>query len=172
MIQAWRLLPSNCGGAGRALVATAAILLAEPVAARAQDTPSDPAAICRQAGDDDRLRPIPVTLATAARRLFELRDMPEAVVQRSTVFRCMDGTVMLCNSGANLACGPADSARDLPGATRWCQEHPGAPAIPMVATGHATIYRWHCDGTKARADAAVERLDSRGFITRVWKRLD
>ncbi|MBV8912482.1 MAG: hypothetical protein JOZ05_05490, partial [Acetobacteraceae bacterium] len=128
----------------RTLLPTALALLILPVAvgARAQPVAQDPAAVCQRAVVDDTLRPVPDGLVPAARQLFGLRNMPANAVRRTTVFRCMQGAVMLCNFGANLPCGKANSARDLPAAEAWCRQRPGDLMIPMVVTGHDTLYRW------------------------------
>jgi hypothetical protein len=132
---------------------------------------ASPAALCRKLGTDDRLRPIPQSLVPAARRLFGLRTMPAAWVRRSTLFRCFEHRVLVCNLGANLPCGKADTRRDLPAADKWCAGHPGSDFIPMVVTGHDTIYRWRCVGTRAAAGGPPLGLDPRGFIARLWKRV-
>ena len=65
---------------------------------------------------------------------------------------------MLCNEGANLPCGKANIRRSLPGATAWCKEKPNSSFIPMVATGHDTIYTWHCVNGVATPGDPVRRL--------------
>lgn len=133
---------------------------------------ASPAEACRKLGTSDQLRAIPPALVPAAVSLFGLAAMPAEQVERSTVFRCFEGKVFLCNYGANLPCGKADTRRDLPAATAWCVQHPGSDFIPMYVTGHDTIYRWRCDGTAAVAGAAVFSVDARGFITQLWKPAD
>jgi len=131
----------------------------------------DPRAFCARAGTDDATRPIPPSLVDAARRLFELRGGPE-LVRRTTVFRCAEGAVLLCNTGANLPCGKANTSRDLPGAASWCRDNPRADMIPMFATGHDTIYRWRCRNGRPVAEGPAEEVDARGFLARLWKRVD
>ena len=133
---------------------------------------SSPAALCRKLGTDDRLRPIPQSLVPAARRLFGLHAMPAIWVRRSTLFRCFERQVLVCNLGANIPCGKADTRRDLPAADRWCAGHPGSSFIPMAVTGHDTIFRWHCAGTRAAASGPPLKRDPRGFIAHLWKRVD
>jgi hypothetical protein len=133
---------------------------------------ASPAAQCRRLGTDDRVRPIPGSLIPAAVRLFDLGAMPAAQIQGSTYFRCMSGRLLLCNVGANLPCGKADTSRDLAGANSWCTQHPGSDFIPMYVTGHDTIYRWRCKGPKAITTGAVFSVDPRGFVRQMWKRAD
>jgi hypothetical protein len=137
------------------------------VAARAQT--EAPAQYCRRVGTDDTLRAVPATLAPEVRRLFSLQ-MPDDMVVRTSQFRCMAGDVMVCTAGANLPCGKAKTSRSLPAAGQYCRDHPDSEVVPMVVTGHDTIYRWRCAGTSAVAGDAVEALDARGFFVRFWRR--
>ena len=107
-----------------------------------------------------------------AKRLFGLQGMNDRQVVRSTVFRCVDGTAMLCTVGANLPCGKANVSRRLPAGTAWCQQHPDSGAIPMSVTGHDTIYRWRCAGPAAEVVGVTATVDARGFVARLWKRAD
>jgi hypothetical protein len=129
-----------------------------------------PAHACASAVTDDTLRPIPASLVAAATRLFGLHA-PASVVQGTTVFRCAHGRVLICNIGADLPCGRANTSRALPGAGQYCREHADASFIPMFVTGQDTIYRWRCDGADAVAGEPIEQLDPRGFIARYWKPL-
>lgn len=126
---------------------------------------------CATVGTDDSLRPIPEPLVSTATTLFHLGAMPESQISRSTWLRCDGGRVLLCNEGANLPCGKANTRRDLPAAERWCKEHPNADFIPAFVTGHDTIYAWRCSGTAAAITATVFRIDRRGFISQFWKQV-
>ena len=132
---------------------------------------ASPATLCDHLGTSDRLRAIPAALVPAAMRIFRLGAMPAAQVERSTVFRCFDHRVLLCNFGANLSCGKANTRRDLPAASAWCARHPGSSFIPMYVTGHDTIYRWRCAGAQAATGAPRLRVDARGFIASHWRRM-
>ena len=129
---------------------------------------------CRRAGTDDTVRAIPRSLVPAATRLFVCAraNPPVAWVRASTFFRCVAGRVLLCNVGANLPCGKANTSRHLAGAQAWCAGHPGSPFVPAYATGHDTIYRWRCSGSTAQAFGAPLRVDRRGFIAEFWKPLN
>ena len=150
------------------LVSTLAACLLIIPATHAAEPPAD---YCRRVGVDDMPRPIPAALVPAAQRLFGLQA-PDDVVRRMTVFRCMGGKVLICATGANLACGKANTDRHLVSAGQYCREHPDAPSIPMFVTGHDTIYAWRCRGTAALASEPVDALDARGFMARLWKPLD
>jgi hypothetical protein len=128
--------------------------------------------LCRGDATDDVPQPIPESLVPAAVRLFGLQAMPREQVARSTLYRCDEGRVLLCNLGANLPCDKANASRDLPAAEAWCAENPGSDFIPMYITGHDTIYRWRCNGTKAATMGQPLEIDRRGFISRLWKPVD
>lgn len=131
-----------------------------------------PVALCRSAGTDDRLRPIPDSLVAAATQLFHLDAMPAEQVRHSTYFRCFEHRVLVCNLGANLPCGKANAARQLPAADTWCAEHPDSGFIPMYVTGHDTIYDWRCQGSAAAIAKTRFTVDGRGFVAQFWKRAD
>lgn len=133
---------------------------------------ASPAAACRRLGTDDQLRPIPRSLVPTATRLFGLQAMPAEQVERSTVFRCFEGKVLVCNYGANLPCGKADTRRKLAGASAWCAKNPDAAFIPMYVTGHDTIYRWRCRDGQTETTATIFSVDPRGFIAQFWKPAD
>jgi hypothetical protein len=136
---------------------------------RAQDVP----ALCERVINDDRVRPIPITLVPKARELFSFSaDAPDRYIQKSTSFRCMDGKVWLCNIGANLVCGKAKASRTSPGASDFCKQNPGSNVVPMAATGHDTIYEWTCADNKAVISKQIETVDPRGFLTDNWKPLN
>jgi hypothetical protein len=146
--------------------------LAATFGAFCQEAPAqDPIKYCASVRNDDRVRPIPPGLAPQALRLFYLTPVGPRQVQRSTVYRCMDGAVSLCNYGANLVCAKADISRVSRGAQEYCRENPGSEVVPMAATGHATIYSWGCIGDKARIKGGSVSIDRRGFIANQWKRL-
>ncbi|HET6379216.1 MAG TPA: hypothetical protein VFG05_13060 [Methylocella sp.] len=150
-------------------VAAGAFLVLQMAPAGAQ--PAQP--LCAAKADDDTLQPLPAPLVPQARALFGLSpEMPAALVQKSTVYRCMNGKAWLCNSGANLTCGKANTSRKSPGAASFCKENPGASVVPMAATGHDTIYQWSCSGKKARVAQQIADTDPRGFIAVNWKPLE
>ena len=122
--------------------------------------------LCRGDATDDMPRPIPDLLVPAAVRLFGLEAMPAEQVRRSTLYRCAEGRVLVCNLGANLPCGKANTrAAICRQADAWCAENAGSDFIPMYVTGHDTIYRWRCDGTKA---AMIGRA-ARGRSARLYR---
>lgn len=133
---------------------------------------SDMRAYCRAVGNDDSLRPLPRELMDQALALFIAGQGASGdFITESTVARCMDSAVWLCNRGANLVCEKADVSRSSPGASAYCRQNPNADSVPMAATGHATIYSWRCVGSDAAIDRQFDAADSRGFLGANWKRI-
>lgn len=126
------------------------------------------AGVCKPGMTDDRLMPLPAELVVRARQLFGLH-MPDEMIRKATVYRCLDGRTLLCTTGANLACGKANTSRDPPGVAGWCRNHADADNIPMFVTGHDTIYGWRCLGGTPVIAATVATVDARGFLSRNWK---
>ena len=85
--------------------------------------------------------------------------------------RCVGGKLMGCYVGANLNCDKADMRRSSFGAAAWCRSHPGAADIPMVATGHDTIYAWSCKGGHAVPGKAIVKVDRQGYVADNWKEI-
>jgi hypothetical protein len=128
-----------------------------------------PAAVCAQHGTDDRLRPVPESLAGTVNEVFGTA-IPPAMVAATTVYRCADGLVQLCTTGANLPCGPANTSRTpSPGEVAWCNEYPKSAFIPAAATGHDTIFEWSCQNGAPQITRQILDVDARGFIAQFWK---
>jgi hypothetical protein len=129
--------------------------------------------LCANVGNEDHVRPIPAAFVPQGRRLFGFpTDTQSAFIKDSTSFRCVNGKAWLCNYGANLVCGKANSSRTLAGASEFCWQNPGSDVVPMAATGHDTIYEWKCVGKEARISRQIETVDPRGFIAENWKELE
>ena len=147
------------------ILALAAVSAWPPVPAHAET----PAAVCTRIGTDDTLRPIPESLVAAVNAAFGTA-MPARIAMDTTVFRCADRHVLVCTTGANLPCGPANTSRIAgAGAIAWCRDHPDAAFIPAFATGHDTIFAWRCRGGVAQIDRQVLDVDPRGFVRQYWK---
>ncbi|MBG0810034.1 hypothetical protein IY145_11660 [Methylosinus sp. H3A] len=138
--------------------------LAAPAAASA-----GPSAQLCAAGARSAPHEAPASLSPAIRRAFGLAsDFPVG----AAYYRCSGGRTLACVVGANLPCFKANKARSLPGATQYCRENPGSDFIPMVATGHDTIYEWKCVGKTARAGKQVAPLDGEGYFEENWKKVE
>jgi hypothetical protein len=128
-----------------------------------------PAALCERLGTDDTTRPIPDSLVAAANAALGT-SLPADAAIASTVFRCAEGHLLVCTVGANLACGKADTSRQsTAGMTAWCRAHPDADFVPAFASGHDTIFAWHCIGAIPRVIRQTSYVDGRGFIADNWK---
>ncbi|HUB15231.1 MAG TPA: hypothetical protein VMB34_24995 [Acetobacteraceae bacterium] len=163
-------LSGKCRAVRRLLpvvVAIAAAAASGPPAAQA----ATPAAFCTRIGTDDTLRPIPESLVPSVNRAFGTA-LPPRVAIDTTVFRCSGGHVLVCTTGANLPCGPANTSRTPGrGEVAWCRDHPDAAFIPAFATGHDTIFAWRCRDHMPEVDRQVQEVDPRGFIATYWKLL-
>jgi hypothetical protein len=145
----------------------AALLIAWSTPSRAEP----PAAYCQRVGTDDATRSIPEALVPAINATFRTR-MPPHVAMDTTVFRCAEHRVMVCTVGANLPCGKADTSR-MPnaGVIQWCRDNRDASFVPAAATGHDTIYEWHCHAGTPRISRQTLHVDQHGFVTEFWKPL-
>jgi hypothetical protein len=90
----------------------------------------------------------------------------------SVYWRCMDGAVYVCATGANLVCDrTADRATTNPGADSYCKDNPDAAVVPAYAAGHDSTYVWHCAAARARYGPPVAKLDRRGFRIEIWHKI-
>jgi hypothetical protein len=89
-------------------------------------------------------------------------DEPIDVLRKSTIWRCMDESVYVCNFGANLPCdSKADTAVDPTQAMKdYCSQNPSSDAIPMSVTGHATIYSWGCQDGEPQILEQIDQADA------------
>ena len=139
---------------------------------------SDPFAYCQAVVDADKpdsrytgeALPAPVLQGF----LDAIGASPEARADENftkmTRWRCMGGQVFACNFGANLPCEtPADTNKEPnAGMREYCAQNPSAEFIPMVYTGHATIYNWRCKQGQPFAGDLIMHPDERGFIKEIW----
>ena len=141
------------------------------VAARPAHAQANPAARCAKLGTDSTLLPVPESLAAQVNAVFGTA-MPPGMVAATTVYRCAQGHVLVCTTGANLPCGPANTSR-VPGegAVAWCKQNPDSDYVPAYATGHDTIFIWRCRKGVAEVEKQVFEVDAQGFVKRFWKAL-
>jgi hypothetical protein len=109
---------------------------------------------------------VPAGLVAAVAAAF---NIDKSEVPNTAFVRCAGATLIGCYVGANLDCDRANTRRVLPGATAWCRSNPDAANIPMVATGHDTVYEWSCKGKRAIAGRQVMQVDPHGYIADNWK---
>ena len=114
-------LLTSCSAVGLSAV----LSLTVTFSALCQEAPAqDATKYCASVGTDDEVRPIPPELVPQALRLFYSVPVDSEQVRRSTVYRCMDGAVWLCNYGANLICAKADISRTSRGRAKILQREP------------------------------------------------
>jgi hypothetical protein len=125
----------------------------------------NPFEYCTRVVTNDDPGPFPDSLLPAFERAFGSKPI-------GPHFRCYQGAVMGCQVGANLNCGKANTSNRSPGGDEWCRAHPNDQSIPMVATGHDTIYTWRCSGIQAAPVRKVSPVDDRGFEMMNWRVLN
>lgn len=170
--QPLRIVPSSLALG----IALASALSASP-ARSAGETFTDPFAYCKAVGTIDAPdarytgAKMPEDLAKALRAKFAapVDSSLESWVNNS-FWRCMDGRVYACNTGANLPCQEkADESRTASaGMIDYCQTNPVTDHIPAFVTGRATIYLWSCTDGKPVVVRALTKPDARGYIANVW----
>jgi hypothetical protein len=150
--------------------------VAPSVCMAAGATYADPAAYCAALGTIDSPdkrytgEPIPDWIARALMRATGApRDAPISVFKHAE-WRCADGRVMACSYGANIPCDQKADASRVPssGARAFCAQNPGAGVVPAFAAGHATVYEWRCDGTRAVSARQVLHVDPQGYAAEFW----
>jgi len=150
-----------------------------PTGARA--TYTDPFAYCAAVGTidapDSRYAgdPVPATVIQGYLKAAGLQNNGEPVemLQKTTIWRCMDKAVYVCNFGANLPCdskantdkNPTQAMQD------FCKTNQNAGSIPMSVTGHDTIYSWGCVKDTPKLIDQVDQVDAAGYITNIWYKL-
>jgi len=117
-------------------------------------------------------RKIPRGLLDDARRIYRRGSADDdRWLMVSTVYRCMNGRVRLCNAGANIICAKPNRKRGSPEISAFCRENPGSEMVPMSVTGHDALYGWKCVGSEPVINFTSE-LDARGFVENVWTPID
>jgi hypothetical protein len=123
-------------------------------------------AYCPGGASERSAHAVPAALQPSVAELF---GIGVAQVRDAAVVRCVGSELLACWVGANLDCGRADPRRRLVGATAFCRDNPDADNVPMVATGHDTIYEWHCVKGRAVAGKVLMAVDPQGYIAGNWK---
>jgi hypothetical protein len=146
-----------------------------------QATYTDPFVYCSAVGTvdtpDSRYNGVPVPDSIIQGYLkaagLENNGEPMALLQKSTIWRCMNNSVYVCNFGANLPCdSKADTDKNPTQPMQdFCKANPNAIGIPMSVTGHATIYSWSCDNVTPKLLDQFDQPDAAGFLTRIWYKL-
>jgi hypothetical protein len=144
----------------------------------APQTYTDPFAYCAAAGTldmpDARYTGQPLPDALMQGYLKASGASPDAAAdanfRKMTIWRCMGGKVYVCNFGANLPCdSKADTNKNPTQAMLdFCKENNDSDFIPMVVTGHAFIYSWHCVKDVPEVLDQIAQVDPAGFLSNIW----
>jgi hypothetical protein len=147
----------------------------------ARITYTDPFAYCSAVGTidapDSRYTGDPVSLIIIQGYLkaagVENNGEPLQILQKSTIWRCMNKAVYVCNFGANLPCdSKADTDKNPTQPMQdFCKANPTADFIPMSVTGHTTIYSWGCVNDTPKLLEQLDQPDAAGYLSRIWYRL-
>ena len=115
--------------------------------------------------------PIPSSLDPYLPAALGLAD-DARIAPRSAYWRCMDGAVYVCVTGANLVCDrKADRAMTNAGADTYCRDNPDAATVPAYAVGHGSLFEWHCRAGHAWHGPPTGKLDRRGFRIDIWHKV-
>lgn len=101
---------------------------------------------------------------------LESSTEPLEMLQKTTIWRCMENKVYACNYGANLPCSSKANMDKTPSQAMkdYCQANPDSNSIPMSVTGHETIYSWKCAEVTPEVLTQIESVDSAGYIQQIW----
>ena len=113
-------MPYRALGLIVSITGLAALALSLPKPAHAVDPQSHLAKV----GNDDTVRTIPPNLIAIAATLFHEPANEAASHRDMYVYRCMGGSVWVCNHGANIPCAKGDTRRVLPSVTDYATKIP------------------------------------------------
>lgn len=141
---------------------------------------TDPFVYCAKIGSMDKPDSLyqgqknPDAIVLNLKKVLNLsEDIPADVLRAGIYWRCMDGNVYGCYTGANIPCwGKADRHKNPSDEmNNYCHENPGSDTVPASVTGHNTIYDWRCDNSVPVISKQIFQVDSRGFIPDFWYKL-
>ncbi len=140
---------------------------------------TDPFAYCAAVGTIDAPdarytgAKMPASLAQGLQKALG-GNVDLAFLSRSSVWRCMDGKVYACTVGANLPCESKANTDKTPTADMkdYCQANPSSDFIPMVVTGHDTIYEWKCVNGVPTIAKQTAQVDAQGFLSNIWYQIN
>jgi hypothetical protein len=99
---------------------------------------------------------------------------PMAMLEKTTIWRCMDSQVYACNYGANLPCSSKANTDKTPSQAMndYCAANPDSDTIPMSVTGHSTIYSWRCVKDTPELLDQIEKVDAQGYLEDIWYQIE
>ena len=89
----------------------------------------------------------------------------------NTAWRCMNGSVYVCEMGASGRACMKTGHDNTPhaGIRRYCRENPNADFVPAYLLAGAAI-TWRClKGQPAIVE--TEGVDERGYVKRFWRKV-
>lgn len=136
----------------------------------------DPFAYCAATGNMDIPSApysgpaMPPAVIDGLRSALKTGEVPDSVMAGGSFWRCMEGKVYACFTGANIPCmAKADTSKTPDVAMlNFCTENPESEFIPAVVTGRFTVYQWRCRKGLPEAGKQVLTPDARGFISEYW----
>ncbi len=143
------------------LAALAAVLLALPAEA-------DPARAYCGRSVSGRERPLPASLHDLAVKALGI----DASVRTGLSYRCARGKLLVCSVGANLSCGRANTDKNPRAVAAYCRENPDTDVVPMVVTGHDTIYNWSCVHGAPKLQPPSTAVDADGYLADNWREIE
>ena len=143
---------------------------------------SDPFSYCASIGTIDQPdarysgEAVPNSIIQGFLKAAEIENSsePSEMLPKSTIWRCMDKSVYVCNFGANLPCDSKANTEKNPtqAMVDFCKENANSDFIPMAITGHTTIYSWHCVNDIPEAGEQIDQVDAAGYLSRIWYKLE
>jgi hypothetical protein len=167
-------------GAARSLPLLACLAIAPVLApSRAQAAWTDPVAYCRAVGTidaPDAQYTGPTVPDWMARSLMHAVHAPASApiaTFRHSAWRCLDGAVLACATGANIPCDQkAETSHTAAiGARRFCKQNRDAEVVPAYAAGRATIFEWRCAKGEPVIARQVLEVDAAGYPSAFWYRV-
>jgi hypothetical protein len=140
-------------------------------------TYNDPFGYCKCAGTIDapdkryKGEKIPESMIYIIKKKMGLSDdVTFDYIRETTAWRCMDGKVFICMTGANLPCLEKADMSLIPGEAMndFCKANPDLDYIPAAVTGRSTVYDWKCSGTKPVIVKQVSTPDKQGYLSDIW----
>ena len=91
--------------------------------------------------------------------------------QFPTVWRCMNGSVYVCELGASgRGCWKTGHSLAPPKGVRvWCRQNPDADFVPGAYLSGAAV-TWRCSGTRPVV-VETEGVDERGYVKNFWRKV-
>jgi len=139
---------------------------------------ADPAETCAKIGNDDTVRAYQRSLRQGFMRAFKALfpdakgGVSDPLFRDQAAFRCMDGKLYACFTGANLPCGKISTVRENAAVERYCAAAGTTDFVPLYVSGHDSAYSYRCEGGHAAVSAEQWTLDKRGFAAKLWAPMD